>query len=253
MNTVRIRNMTLGEGIPKICVPVMGKDKEELEKAVRAVTAHEPDMVEWRADFLTCLQEVEKVGEILVMLRKILKETPLLFTIRTRREGGEADLSAGEYRRINEFVISGQMADAVDVEAFLEEETVGFLIEKAHEFQVKVIGSNHDFEKTPSKEEIVRRLCRMQDLGADVAKIAVMPKSKQDVLTLLSATEEMQEKYTKTPVITMSMGGRGTISRLAGEIFGSVLTFGMVGRASAPGQIPVGELREILEKIHQYG
>ena len=111
--------------------------------------------------------------------------------------------------------------------------------------------SNHDFFKTPSKEEIVSRLCKMQDLGADLPKIAVMPQSTADVLTLLCATDEMVTKFAKTPIITMSMAGIGVISRLSGEIFGSALTFGAAKEASAPGQLSVDKLNKVLEVIHE--
>ena len=90
----------------------------------------------------------------------------------------------------------------------------------------------------------------MQQLGMDVAKMAVMPQSEKDVRMLLEATAEMKEQHPQTPVITMSMGKMGVLSRMAGELFGSALTFGTVGQASAPGQIPVKELRKILEMLH---
>ena len=110
--------------------------------------------------------------------------------------------------------------------------------------------SNHDFDKTPEREEIVKRLCKMQELNADLPKIAVMPKSTTDVLTLLCATDDMVTKYAKTPIITMSMAGLGVISRLSGETFGSALTFGAAKVASAPGQVEVNKLSEILKILH---
>ena len=115
---------------------------------------------------------------------------------------------------------------------------------------IKVIISNHDFNKTPNKEEIIERLCKMQELNADLPKIAVMPKTPSDVLILLSATNEMVTKYADRPIITMSMAGDGLISRISGEVFGSALTFGSAKKASAPGQIPVSELSNILNVIH---
>ena len=90
----------------------------------------------------------------------------------------------------------------------------------------------------------------MQDFGADIPKIAVMPTCKQDVLTLLSATLEMSEKYADRPIITMSMAGTGVVSRLTGETFGSALTFGAASKASAPGQIGVNALKQVLDIIH---
>ena len=137
----------------------------------------------------------------------------------------------------------------MDVEAFTGDEVVKDIIEGAHVHGVKVVASNHDFDKTPDKDDIVGRLVKMQELGADIPKIAVMPQCKKDVLTLLEATREMAEEHADRPIITMSMAGTGLISRLCGEVFGSALTFGAVGKASAPGQMNASDLREILTLI----
>ena len=137
----------------------------------------------------------------------------------------------------------------MDVEAFTGDEVVKDIIEGAHAHGVKVVASNHDFDKTPDKDDIVGRLVKTQELGADIPKIAVMPQCKKDVLTLLEATREMAEEHADRPIITMSMAGTGLISRLCGEVFGSALTFGAVGKASAPGQMNASDLREILTLI----
>lgn len=139
--------------------------------------------------------------------------------------------------------------DLVDAELFTGDDKVQKIIAGAHACGVKVIVSNHDFEKTPEKEELVKRLTHMQKLGADIPKIAVMPKDRQDVLTLLAATAEVSEKAA-CPIITMSMAGNGIVSRLCGEVFGSAVTFGAGKKASAPGQIGVEELRKILTVLH---
>ena len=135
----------------------------------------------------------------------------------------------------------------MDIEAFTGDDAVKAVVDTAHECGVKVVASNHDFHKTPDKEEIVSRLRRMQELGADIPKIAVMPQNKKDVLTLLCATEEMASEYADRPIITMSMAGTGVISRLCGEVFGSALTFGAVGKASAPGQMGAADLKTVLD------
>ena len=111
---------------------------------------------------------------------------------------------------------------------------------------------NHDFDATPSQEEIVRRLSLMEEKNADICKIAVMPNSNQDVLTLLQATAEMKSKATR-PLITMSMGALGMVSRVSGEVFGSSATFGAAKKASAPGQVPVSVLRDMLENLKLNG
>ena len=91
----------------------------------------------------------------------------------------------------------------------------------------------------------------MQELNADFPKIAVMPTCTRDLVTLLAVTEEMVTDHAKTPIITMSMAGLGLVSRLAGETFGSALTFGAAKVASAPGQIAVEELSQVLNILHK--
>ena len=251
MNPIMIRGVAIGEGIPKICVPIVGKTREEIVKAAEEIRTLPVDVVEWRADWYEEIFEADVVLDILQELRRILGELPLLFTFRTKKEGGEKEIDEKNYRTLNQLVVESGLADLIDVEVFSGDEVVNDLVRTAHENEVKVIGSNHDFEKTPSKEEIIRRLQKMQELDVDLPKIAVMPRKKEDVLTLLAATEEMNRKYADRPIITMSMAGDGVISRLCGEVFGSALTFGAAGQASAPGQIGVKELRQILTILHE--
>lgn len=251
MNPIMIRGVAIGEGIPKICVPIVGKTREEIVKAAEEIRTLPVDVVEWRADWYEEIFEADVVLDVLQELRRILGEFPLLFTFRTKKEGGEKEIDEKNYRILNQLVVESGLADLIDVEVFSGDEVVNDLVRTAHENGVKVIGSNHDFEKTPSKEEIIRRLQKMQELDVDLPKIAVMPRKKEDVLTLLAATEEMNRKYADRPIITMSMAGDGIISRLCGEVFGSALTFGAAGQASAPGQIGVKELRQILTILHE--
>ncbi|MDO5335705.1 MAG: type I 3-dehydroquinate dehydratase, partial [Coriobacteriia bacterium] len=114
-----------------------------------------------------------------------------------------------------------------------------------------LLGSCHDFDKTPSKEEIIASMLRMQEMGCDILKMATMPVSRRDVITLLAATEEMVSDHAKVPVVTMSMTGKGVVSRLVGEAFGSSITFGCFGKPSAPGQIDARTLDVVLGAIHE--
>lgn len=251
MNPVVVRNVKIGEGIPKICVPIVGKTKEEIVEAGKTMKAVGADVVEWRADWYEDVFDYAKVEETAADLRKSIGEIPLLFTFRTAKEGGEKDIEKEMYVELNQKAAKTKAIDMVDVEAFTGDDAVREIVKSAHEEGVKVVGSNHDFQKTPKQEEIVARLCKMQELGVDIPKIAVMPVCKKDVLTLLLATEEMYTKYADRPIITMSMAGTGVISRLCGEVFGSALTFGASGKASAPGQMEVEDLRTILSLLHK--
>ncbi|MBE6068789.1 MAG: type I 3-dehydroquinate dehydratase [Clostridium lundense] len=252
MNTVKIKNIVLGDGIPKICVPISAKTKEEIiEEAVSFKNIH-VDVVEWRVDWFNDAFDIEKVKDVLKDLVLALNNIPLLFTFRTSKEGGEKAIDSKTYAELNKAVATTGLVDMVDVEAFTGDEIVKDIIKSAHRSGVKVVASNHDFGKTPSKDDIIYRLRKMQDLGADIPKIAVMPKSKLDVLELLEATVIMSEKYADRPIITMSMSGMGAISRLAGEVFGSALTFGAAKKASAPGQMGAEDLYDGLQLIHKY-
>lgn len=250
MNTVKVKNIIIGDGIPKICVPIVAKTKKEIiEEALSFANIH-VDIVEWRVDWFDDVEDVEKVKDVLMDLVPALNNIPLLFTFRTSKEGGEKAIDTKAYAELNKSVAATGMVDLIDVEAFTGDQIVLDIIESAHSVGVKVVASNHDFAKTPSKDDIIYRLRKMQDLGADIPKIAVMPKCKLDVLELLEATVIMSEKYADRPIITISMSSEGVISRLAGEIFGSALTFGAAKKASAPGQVSVEDLYEALQLLH---
>ena len=251
MNTVKVRNIEIGAGIPKICVPIVGVTREEILAAAENIKSIPVDVVEWRVDWFEGVFEFDKVEDVLKDLREALGETPILFTFRTSKEGGEKAIEAEPYKELNIAAAKTGYVDLVDVEAFTGDDAVKAVVETAHANGVKVIASNHDFHKTPAKEEIVSRLRKMQDLGADIPKIAVMPQNKKDVLTLLAATEEMVSEYADRPIITMSMSGTGVISRLCGEVFGSALTFGAVGKVSAPGQMGIEDLTTVLGLLHK--
>lgn len=250
MKTVKIRNLELGAGIPAICIPNIGKTKEEIIALTRQYKSMHMDLMEWRADWFEDVDKTDRVIEVLTKIRRILGDTPLLFTFRTEKEGGVRMMSTEAYINLNKTVSATGIADLIDVEIFTGNDIVSDLISFIHENHTKVIASNHDFVRTPAKSDIICRLRKMQEMDADISKIAVMPQNKKDVLTLLAATEEMISDYADRPVITMSMSGIGCISRLSCEIFGSCLTFGSGSLASAPGQIDAEELYHALQIVH---
>ena len=209
MNTVKVRNITIGEGRPKICVPIVGKTREEILKEASTFSALPVDVAEWRVDWYDDVFDTEEVLTTAKQLNEALGEIPVLFTFRTSKEGGEKEISLEQYAQLNKAVAESGYVDLVDVEAFTGDEIVTSIISHAHANGVKVIASNHDFVKTPEKDEIVRRLRKMQTLGT------------------------------------------GVVSRLTGETFGSALTFGAASKASAPGQIGVHELKQVLDIIHK--
>jgi 3-dehydroquinate dehydratase I len=251
VRTVRIGEITIGDGAPAVIVPVLGATVTELSTQVARLAGSQIDVVEWRVDHFAGLRDTPAVVEAAHALRQLLGPVPLLVTCRTSAEGGAADLSADAYGDLLSVLAASGTADLIDVE--YRRSGAASAVETAHRHAVPVIASNHDFSSTPPSDEIVSRLRAMQDLGADVAKIAVMPRTRADVLTLLSATRVMAEEHARIPIVTMSMGALGAVSRIAGHLFGSAATFAAAGAASAPGQLDVDDVRTVLGILDRAG
>ena len=251
MKTVSIGSVTVGAGLPKIAAPIVGQSADDILRSARIVAAAPCDIAEWRADFYDEVFDRGALLRMLAALRDTLGDKPLLFTFRTAKEGGAREVSPAAYTALTAAAAESGCADAVDLEVCTGDDLVRGCIGAAHRAGVAVIGSCHDFRATPPKDTLIAWLRKAQEMGADIAKIAVMPQSPADVLTLLQATEEMTRLYADRPIAAMSMSPLGAISRLCGETFGSALTFGIADQSSAPGQLPVAELRAVLELLHR--
>ena len=252
MNTVKIRNIEIGSGLPKICAPIVGTTKDDIMVEAENIGSLPVDIAEWRVDWFEYACDFSKVEDVLRDLRAILGETSLLMTFRTSNEGGEKSIKPDDYTELILSASETGYVDMVDVEVFIGTDIVKEIIAGAHNAGVKVIGSNHNFNKTPDKDEIVERLRNMQELGVDIPKIAVMPKGMKDVITLLAATEEMHREFADRPIVTVSMSETGVLSRICGEAFGSAITFGAAKNVSAPGQMEVNDLSTAIKLLHEY-
>lgn len=249
MSCVNVRGCPIGEGRPKTILPIVeGTEAAILEKAVQFSTLP-ADCVEWRVDHFDDARTPGAVARCLAKLRVALKDKLLLVTIRTKAEGGELALRHTEYTDLLHTILDTDCADLIDIEFFPAGDDLPLLVEQAHTAGVPVVCSSHDFAKTPPRAELVERMVQMQQAGADLPKLAVMPQSRTDVLELLAATAEMTDLHPETPVITMSMGALGGVSRLCGEAFGSAMTFANPGTASAPGQVPLDVVNAVLDSL----
>ena len=259
MKTLSVRNVVLGAGVPKTIVPIVAKTRDAILEKAKEITSLPADLVEWRADFYEDLFNTPKLLETLKALRNALGNTPILFTIRTKPEGGEVAPTPEDYTNANLAVAKSGDADLVDVEMFWgntdwnasASNYSAKLVKDIQDAGCLVVGSRHNFSGTPTASEMVITLKNQQSAGADMPKIAVMPKSKADVMELLEASHEFAEKYSDRPFLTISMGPKGMITRVACELSGSCMTFGAAGQVSAPGQIQVGDLKGMLELVHK--
>ncbi|TWH83471.1 3-dehydroquinate dehydratase [Sedimentibacter saalensis] len=248
MKTIQCKNLIFNSGLPKICIPLTGKNITSILDEINDLNQVDHDLAELRIDFYEDVDDFSKVVDLLKKIREIYFK-PLLFTFRTKKEGGVHDMSEENYFELIHMATDSGLIDMVDIELFSHEESLRKAVAFAHEKHIKVVMSNHDFHKTPDKDEIIKRLLKMQENGADISKIAVMPTCDDDVLELLSATMEVKNKY-GFPCITMSMGRLGAITRLSGELFGSCMTFAVVKNTSAPGQISAAKVKEVLDLLH---
>lgn len=245
-----VRGVQFGAGKPKICVPIVERNRETILSYAEKALDKKSDLLELRMDWFEGMNNVETVVSLLKDLRDVIGDTVLLFTIRTTNEGGEANISVQDYKVLCQRACESGCIDLVDVEAFMQEGLLEEIGKVAHQNHVYVVASNHDFQKTPDEQELVRRLQYMEEHGADIPKLAVMPQKERDVITLLSSTLRYHEDGGLKPVITMSMGKLGGVSRMAGEVFGSAVTFATAGQVSAPGQIAIEEMKNILDVLH---
>lgn len=233
----------------KTIVPITAKTKEQAIAQAKVIAANQDaDLAEFRIDLLDFAADSKQVISLGHELKKILGDKPMIATIRTHNEGGKLTISDADYGKTYQAYLKQPFMDMLDVEMFRDQQVVKNTVKLAHDKKVLIVMSNHDFQKTPSEDEIVKRLLKQDQLGADILKIAVMPQSKQDVFTLMNATLKVSQQ-SKKPLLTMSMGKLGTISRIATANMGGSFSFGMIGEASAPGQIDVTQLKQFLKTV----
>jgi 3-dehydroquinate dehydratase I len=184
-------------------------------------------------------------------LRTAIGDTPLIFTRRSSREGGEAvPLDDQGVVSLYDAVGASGLADFLDFEMANDARHVEQVCAGAGKHGTRVILSYHNFGLTPERDFLVQRFVEAERLGGDVAKVAVMPRDRMDVLTLLAATAEADARA-KIPLISMSMGPQGAITRMIGGTFGSSLSFAVGEAASAPGQIPIADLVAVYDVIRR--
>ncbi len=252
--TINIRGRKLGGEsplVPLICAPLIGRTRERILAEAAIVAAKGCDLIEWRVDFFERIGETAAVLDAARDLRAAAGDMPIIFTRRSVNEGGEPiSINDADVVRLYEVVSASQLVDFVDFEMGNDALLVRQVIATAHQHETRVILSYHNFTETPSQAFMVERFVEAEQLGADMAKVAVMPRDRNDVLALLAATA-LAEETAQIPLISMSMGALGAITRMIGGEFGSALSFAVGDSSSAPGQLPIADLNQIAEIIRR--
>lgn len=245
---LRVKNKVIGNGKPLICISVMDSEINGIIEEIKRLIANGAEMIEWRVDAFSGVRSPNAVRQVLKEVAPLIENTIFVFTFRSKEQGGGCSLSSEKVYDLHQVAAESKVADFIDVEYFYTEDAD----EEIHTLQkmgTKVITSHHDFHETPSSDVLFMLLEQMNHSNADIVKMAMMPNSTEDVLRLLEETNRFHKRYPKQPLITMAMGKLGVISRVAGETFGSCVTFGAGKNASAPGQIEMKKLQQILDAL----
>ena len=274
MTFANLDGVTLSKECPKIITPITPRTLEDLEKQALELGGQKledykgrelawdtndqegsaptfiSDIVEWRIDCYDYALDPGAITHAAAILRA-RTPLPILATFRTTPEGGEKDMATGQYIRLLTTLANSGSVAGIDVELSRGREVIATILQTAHSAGSSVVASAHDFSGTPSSRAIVDTLTAMEDSGADIAKFVCMPKDPGDTLKLLQATWDASQKL-EIPIITAAMGPMGTISRVAGGLFGSSATFATVGAASAPGQVPAADLKPVMTTINKW-
>jgi 3-dehydroquinate dehydratase-1 len=246
-----IRSTEFGGSKALFCIPLVASDLNQLLSQAGVAKKLRPDVVEWRADSFGDLS-VEALVESTRGLRSLLENVPILFTLRISAEGGKAEIGQVSRAACIDAVIRSSLIDLVDVELCNGPQFLNPIIRSAHDHGTLVIFSFHDFQGTPDSETLLRTISDMAGQGADIAKLACMPQTPGDVLRLLQVTLSARAMFPNLPLCTMSMGRMGSISRVAGFLYGSDMAFAVGQETSAPGQIPIDDARNLANSLLRY-
>lgn len=250
MKTIAINRGTLNQhNGPQICVPLVGRNLETLLIELAAIMPKRPNLIEWRVDFFDDIHDQQRVVNAAIAIRQAAT-IPIIFTRRAAHEGGEAiEINEEAVVGLYEAVCKSGAVDFIDYELSQSSDHRAKLRRLSRQHQVAMIMSHHNFKHTPLKAMLIDKLAEAEAQGADIAKLAVMPQQPSDVLVLLEATLAASQTM-QIPIITMSMGAMGAMTRLCGHLYGSALTFAAGQNSSAPGQIPIEELQTGLKILH---
>ena len=249
MHYFEIKETVFGEGKPLICLPVTERTESDVLRETQRLVQMQAQVIEWRVDAYENSDDWNAIRQLLKAMAPLIEKTPFIFTFRSKEQGGMGSLTEEQISDLHQIAAESHVVDFVDVE-FFQMKNPNKEIKMLQDMGVRVIASHHDFNETPQPEIMQMLLQRMQESGADIVKLAVMPQTQEDVLALMLETNRFVQNYPKIPVVTMSMGTLGKVSRVSGELTGSCMTFGNPGVSSAPGQIEARELAKILDVLH---
>uniref|UniRef100_A0A453EWR5 Shikimate dehydrogenase substrate binding N-terminal domain-containing protein n=2 Tax=Aegilops tauschii subsp. strangulata TaxID=200361 RepID=A0A453EWR5_AEGTS len=218
-----------------LCVPLVGRTVEEMKIDAAAAAAAGGDLVEIRLDYIEGFRPREDLPRLLHSC-----PLPVLVTYRPNWEGGRYD--GDDATRFETLCLAMELGvDYVDIELKVADKFVDFLSGNKPD-KCKLIVSSHNYESTPSCEELANLVARIQEVGADIVKVATTATDIIDVSRMFQVMVHCQ-----VPMIGLVMSERGLMSRVLSPKFGGYLTFGILDatKTSASGQPTLEELLDV--------
>lgn len=244
---IELNGKPIGDGaFPLIITPLVGRTPDAIAGELAAIVPKKPDMLEWRIDFFEAIGDTDRVVETARAIRAAAASIPVLLTRRHVAEGGQPiPIAEPQIVAMYQAACSARCVELIDYELSNDASNLASLRRVSADNGIAMVMSYHNFQETPDAATLDGKFARAQALHADVGKVAVMPKDPADVLALLAATWRASQALT-IPLISMSMGGIGSLSRMIGWVYGSAATFAVGKSSSAPGQVAIDELRAVL-------
>ena len=240
-----------GGDTPRICTPLVGRTRERLLAEVASILPKSPDLLEWRVDHFGAVADTGAVISTVRELRAKAGTLPIILTCRAAKDGGHRiALEPPQVVEMYESVAETRCVQFIDFELDNEPALVQRVRQITKARELRLILSYHNHSYTPGHDFMVERFLEAERVGADVAMVQVKPRDRADVLRLLAATAEADTKA-HIPLISMSIGPLGSVSRIVGGLFGSSMAFAVGESASAPGQIPIGDLVAAFDVIRR--
>lgn len=244
-----IKNKIFGGEKTLVCIPLVSKDNNSLINDAEEICKLNPDVIEWRVDSFNNVENIASVVDSLSNLSEVINNIPLIFTCRHTDEGGLKYIPQEKRIEIIRNALETGCIDIVDIEMSNESSFISKIKDIVEDNNAKLILSYHNFKETPEQEFIYNKIVEGEKLGGDITKVTVMPKNNGDVLKLINASHNARTKKVNIPIIAISMGDLGRMTRVTGGLFGSDMTFAVGKDVSAPGQIPINLLRSFINLI----
>lgn len=228
------------------CIPLTGKSSQALCEEIKIASLQKPEFFEWRRDYF---EEDDEATQSFIFEALKKENKKIIYTFRDKREGGAREISNACRLRAIQHCIQCKGADLIDIELDSQPNFLKEVRDALKHQECGLLLSHHNFETTYSVETMVAIFQRMENAGADVLKLAVTSKNKEDVNRLIRAASLYKEKSEKA-MILISMGELGKLTRVFPEYIGSCLTYVCGQQGTAPGQVTMEELHTLRHALN---